>query len=61
MKWMLRMVALYVLMLAVIATVALSFAATGRPASGLTDQPSHTANAVSHQAYEIHKMLAHTP
>jgi len=55
------MVALYVLMLAVIATVALSFAATGRPASGLTDQPSHTANAVSHQAYEIHKMLAHTP
>ena len=61
MKWLIRMVALYVVMLAVIAAVALSSSATGRPASGLTDQPSHTANAVSHDAYEIHKMLAHTP
>lgn len=62
MKWMLRLVVLYMVTLAVIAVVSLTFAATsGAPAGGRSDQPTHYQNAVSHNAYEIHKMIAHTP
>ena len=61
MKWVRRMLSVYVVTLAVIAVLAVGSAATSRPpVGGGVHQPSHTENPVSHDAYEIHKMLAHT-